>query len=136
MYLILVWFKNWYKQCQSKLFHLTVSLNIFIIRSNMKLILILYKNIQQAILYKPLRIQNFTPIFQYQISFQYYSSYWTVNWIPPPPTNIHMRPHAYEIWDPPLPSLYFANEDCPQCSKFQDKIFVSVKFCILRCLLF
>ena len=64
----------------------------------MKLILILYKYIQQAILYKPFGIQNFTTIFQYQTSFQYYFSY--------------IRP---SIWDPPRNSLYFADVDRPQC---------------------
>ena len=78
VYLFLVWFKNWYEQSQSKLFHLTVSLTLFSMRSNMKLISILYKFIQQAILYKPLGIQNSTRIFQYQIPFQYYSSYISV----------------------------------------------------------
>ena len=52
-YLVLVWFKN-----------------------NMKLTLILHKYIQQAILSKPLGIQNSTRIFQYAFSttFQYYPS--------------------------------------------------------------
>ena len=65
----------------------------------MKLISILHKYIEQAILYKPLAIQHSTRIFRYVFpnTFQYYSGYISVNVTESPHLHILIRPHTYEI---------------------------------------